>query len=131
MRVLLLGGTLEASKLASLLAGQSGISAVLSFAGRTKSPRVPESPTRIGGFGGVEGLRAYLEAERIDVLVDATHPFAEQISRNAAIAAAMAKFRLSVCRARLGALKPPIAGSTSPVWPLPPPRSGANRNVFF
>jgi precorrin-6A/cobalt-precorrin-6A reductase len=91
MRVLLLGGTLEASKLASLLAGQSGISAVLSFAGRTKAPRTPEIPTRTGGFGGVEGLNAYLEAERIDVLVDATHPFAEQISRNAAIAAARAK----------------------------------------
>jgi precorrin-6A/cobalt-precorrin-6A reductase len=94
MRVLLLGGTLEASKLASLLAGQSGISAVLSFAGRTKAPRAPEIPTRIGGFGGVEGLKAYLEAERIDVLVDATHPFAEHISRNAAIAAARATIPL-------------------------------------
>ncbi|MGO9849235.1 MAG: cobalt-precorrin-6A reductase [Methylocella sp.] len=94
MRVLLLGGTSEASQLASLLAGQSGISAVLSFAGRTKTPRAPEIPTRIGGFGGAEGLSAYLEAEHIDVLVDATHPFAEQISRNAAIAAARVKIPL-------------------------------------
>ena len=96
MRVLVLGGTSEASKLASLLAGQSGISAVLSFAGRTKAPRPPEIPYRIGGFGGVEGLAAYLEAERIDVLIDATHPFAEQMSRHAAIAAAQAKIPLVV-----------------------------------
>ena len=96
MRVLLLGGTLEASKLASLLAGQSDISAVLSFAGRTKSPRAPEIPTRTGRFGGVEGLSAYLEAERTDVLVDATHPFAEQMSRHAVIAAAGANIPLIV-----------------------------------
>ena len=94
MRVLLLGGTMEASTLASLLAGRSDISAVLSFAGRTKSPRAPEIPIRIGGFGGVEGLSAYLEAERIDVLIDATHPFAEQMSRHAAIAASRAKIPL-------------------------------------
>jgi precorrin-6A/cobalt-precorrin-6A reductase len=90
MRVLLLGGTMEASKLASLLAGQSDISAVLSFAGRTKSPRAPEIPTRTGGFGGVEGLTAYIEAEAIDVLIDATHPFAEQISHHAVLAASRA-----------------------------------------
>ncbi|MDQ6704174.1 MAG: cobalt-precorrin-6A reductase [Pseudomonadota bacterium] len=96
MRVLVLGGTFEASKLADLLAGQSGISSTLSFAGRTKAPRAPEIPYRIGGFGGVDGLQAYLETERIDVLVDATHPFAGQISRHAAIAAARAKIPLAV-----------------------------------
>ena len=96
MRVLVLGGTLEASKLADLLAGQSGISSILSFAGRTKAIRPPQIPYRIGGFGGVDGLNAYLEAERIDVLVDATHPFAGQISRHAAIAAARAKIPLVV-----------------------------------
>jgi precorrin-6A/cobalt-precorrin-6A reductase len=96
MRVLVLGGTFEASKLADLLAGQSGISSVLSFAGRTKAPRAPKIPYRIGGFGGAAGLQAYLEAERIDVLVDATHPFAEQMSRHAAIAVARAKIPLVV-----------------------------------
>ncbi|MGH6813161.1 MAG: cobalt-precorrin-6A reductase [Methylocella sp.] len=96
MRVLVLGGTSEASKLAGLLAGQSGISSILSFAGRTKAIRPPQIPYRIGGFGGVDGLNAYLEAERIDVLVDATHPFAGQISRHAAIAAARAKIPLAV-----------------------------------
>jgi precorrin-6A/cobalt-precorrin-6A reductase len=96
MRVLVLGGTFEASKLADLLAGQSGISSTLSFAGRTKALRPPKIPYRIGGFGGVDGLNAYLEAERIDVLVDATHPFATQMPRHAAIAAAGAKIPLVV-----------------------------------
>jgi precorrin-6A/cobalt-precorrin-6A reductase len=96
MRVLVLGGTLEAGKLAELLAGQSDISSMLSFAGRITAPRAPRIPHRIGGFGGVDGLQAYLEAERIDVLVDATHPFAEQISRHAAIAAARTKVPLVV-----------------------------------
>ncbi len=96
MRVLVLGGTFEASKLADLLAGQSGISPMLSFAGRTKALRPPQIPYRIGGFGGVDGLEAYLEAKRIDVLVDATHPFAEQMSRHAAIAAARAKILLVI-----------------------------------
>jgi precorrin-6A/cobalt-precorrin-6A reductase len=99
MRVLLLGGTWEASKLASLLAGQSGISAMLSFAGRTTAPRAPNIPYRSGGFGGVDGLAVYLEAERIDVLVDATHPFAEQMSHHAVIAAARANIPL-VCLSR-------------------------------
>jgi precorrin-6A/cobalt-precorrin-6A reductase len=96
MRVLVLGGTFEASKLADLLAGQSGISSTLSFAGRTTAPRAPKIPYRIGGFGGADGFEAYLEAERIDVLVDATHPFAEQISRHAATAAARANVPLIV-----------------------------------
>ncbi len=96
MRVLVLGGTFEASKLADLLARQSGISPVMSFAGRTTALRPPQIPCRIGGFGGADGLRAYLEAEFIDVLVDATHPFAEQMSRHAAIAALGAKIPLVV-----------------------------------
>ena len=96
MRVLVLGGTFEASKLADLLAGQSGISSMMSFAGRTTALRAPKIPYRTGGFGGADGLQAYLEAERIDVLVDATHPFAEQISRHAAIAAAGASIPLIV-----------------------------------
>jgi precorrin-6A/cobalt-precorrin-6A reductase len=95
MRVLVLGGTFEASQLAVLLADRNDIWSMLSFAGRTTSPRAP-IPFRIGGFGGVGGLAAYLEAERIDVLVDATHPFAGQISRHAAIAAAGANIPLFV-----------------------------------
>jgi precorrin-6A/cobalt-precorrin-6A reductase len=96
VRVLMLGGTFEASKLAHLLAGARGISATMSFAGRTKAVIVPPISYRVGGFGGVEGLIRYLEAERIDVVVDATHPFAEQISRHAEIAAARARIPLAV-----------------------------------
>ena len=63
------------------------IAPVLSYAGRTRSPVLPPIPHRIGGFGGAAGLAAYLRAEKIDLLIDATHPFANQISKNAAEAA--------------------------------------------
>lgn len=96
MRVLVLGGTSEASALAALLSARRDIEAMMSFAGRTKAPVAPPIPLRIGGFGGAEGLAAYLEAQRIDVLVDATHPFAEQISRNAQIAAARSNIPLVI-----------------------------------
>jgi len=88
LRVLILGGTAEASALARLLAGEPWIAPVLSFAGRTVSPVLPPIPSRIGGFGGAAGLAAWLRAEAIDALIDATHPFAHQISINAAQAAA-------------------------------------------
>lgn len=82
MRVLLLGGTTEASQMARTLA-QAGVDAVFSYAGRTASPVAQPLPTRVGGFGGVEGLHAYLNAEGITHVIDATHPFAAGMSRNA------------------------------------------------
>lgn len=90
MRLLILGGTTEASQLARLLADEPGIVPVLSFAGRTKSPVLPPIPHRIGGFGGIAGLAAYLSEERVALLVDATHPFAARITPNAAEAARIA-----------------------------------------
>lgn len=81
-RVLLLGGTSEASALARALASK-GVDAVFSYAGRTDAPVAQPLPTRIGGFGGAAGLAAYLRAERVTHLIDATHPFAAQMSRNA------------------------------------------------
>ncbi|WP_426034004.1 cobalt-precorrin-6A reductase [Cypionkella sp. TWP1-2-1b2] len=81
-RILLLGGTTEASALARTLAA-AGKDAVFSYAGRTDSPVAQPLPTRIGGFGGIDGLVEYLRAERIGAVVDATHPFAAQMSRNA------------------------------------------------
>ena len=86
-RILLLGGTSEASALAHALAG-AGADAVFSYAGRTGAPIAQPLPTRVGGFGGVAGLVDYLRAERITHLVDATHPFAAGMSRNAIDAAA-------------------------------------------
>jgi precorrin-6A/cobalt-precorrin-6A reductase len=86
MRVLVLGGTSEASALAARLALCPEIGATLSLAGRTRKPAVAPIPLRVGGFGGVEGLRAYLIAEQVDAVVDATHPFAVNISANASAA---------------------------------------------
>jgi precorrin-6A/cobalt-precorrin-6A reductase len=89
LRVLLLGGTTEASRLAQALA-QAGVDAVFSYAGRTSAPIAQPLPTRVGGFGGVAGLQAYLQTERISHVVDATHPFAAQMSSNAVQACARA-----------------------------------------
>jgi precorrin-6A/cobalt-precorrin-6A reductase len=88
MRILILGGTGEASALARSLAGRPDLSVVLSLAGRTAAPKAEPVPTRVGGFGGADGLARYLGAEGVDRLIDATHPFAAIISANAARAAA-------------------------------------------
>lgn len=88
LRILLLGGTTEASALAEHLARIDGIDAMLSLAGRTAKPATSPLPTRVGGFGGVEGLATYLQQDRFDLLVDATHPFAARISANAIAASA-------------------------------------------
>ncbi len=89
----MLGGTTEASDLAKALAEQR-INAVFSYAGRTETPLRQPLPQRIGGFGGVEGLVRYLSAEGITHLIDATHPFAAQMSRHAVEAAAITQIPL-------------------------------------
>lgn len=83
MRVLLLGGTREARDLADRLVA-AGVEVTSSLAGRVERPRLPVGAVRIGGFGGVAGLRAVLPD--FDVVVDATHPFAAGITANAAAA---------------------------------------------
>jgi precorrin-6A/cobalt-precorrin-6A reductase len=90
-RVLILGGTAEARMLAERLASRSDLEVTLSLAGRTASPARQPVPVRRGGFGGVAGLADYLMAERIDALIDATHPYASVISANAVAAARDAK----------------------------------------
>jgi precorrin-6A/cobalt-precorrin-6A reductase len=87
VKVLLLGGTGEARDLAAALVAD-GHDVLTSLAGRVAKPRLPEGLVRIGGLGGVAGLRT--EAERHEVVVDATHPFSEQISANAVAACATA-----------------------------------------
>ncbi|OBF50295.1 cobalt-precorrin-6A reductase [Mycobacterium sp. 852002-50816_SCH5313054-b] len=82
MRVLLLGGTSEARALAKTLHPQIDI--VSSLAGRVPDPALPVGPVRIGGFGGVDGLRRWLRDEHIDAVVDATHPFAATMTAHAA-----------------------------------------------
>jgi precorrin-6A/cobalt-precorrin-6A reductase len=90
MRVLVLGGTSEASHIARELAA-AGVAGVFSYAGRTASPIAQPLPTRTGGFGGVEGFSDYVRQERITHVIDATHPFAAQISNNAVVACAQTR----------------------------------------
>jgi len=82
----MLGGTSEAALLAELLASIPGIEATLSLAGRTANPNASSLSVRVGGFGGVTGLMEYLTREGIGLVIDATHPFAAQISNNATAA---------------------------------------------
>ncbi len=82
MRVLLLGGTAEARALAAELHPDTAV--ISSLAGRVPDPALPVGEVRIGGFGGVDGLRRWLRDQRIDAVVDATHPFAARITANAA-----------------------------------------------
>jgi precorrin-6A/cobalt-precorrin-6A reductase len=82
-RILLLGGTSEARALAELLVAE-GVHVTSSLAGRVDDPRLPVGEVRIGGFGGVDGLRAVVTG--YDAVVDATHPFARAISANAVAA---------------------------------------------
>lgn len=85
--VLILGGTAEARRLAAELSGCPGVRVTTSLAGRVAKPGSLAGEVRIGGFGGVAGLTDWLREHRVDALVDATHPFAETITANAARAA--------------------------------------------
>lgn len=82
-RLLILGGTGEARALADALAGQPDLHVLTSLAGRTVEPRRPEGEIRIGGFGGAAGLATYLDDANIDLVIDATHPYAAAISAHA------------------------------------------------
>jgi precorrin-6A/cobalt-precorrin-6A reductase len=82
MRVLLLGGTAEARALAAELADD--VDLVSSLAGRVPDPALPVGEVRIGGFGGVDGMRRWIAESSIDAVVDATHPFAATITAHAA-----------------------------------------------
>jgi precorrin-6A/cobalt-precorrin-6A reductase len=92
-RILILGGTTEARLLAERLAGRAGLDVTLSLAGRTVAPARQPVPVRSGGFGGAAGLADYLQREHVDVLIDATHPYAGGISANAWAAAQMSSVR--------------------------------------
>ena len=82
LRVLILGGTAEARALASSLSGRATV--LTSLAGAADTPLLPPGEVRVGGFGGPAGLAAFLSSWRPDVVVDATHPFAAQITAHAA-----------------------------------------------
>src|SRR5690606_28645179 len=90
MRILILGGTTEARQAAERRATVPELDVMLSLAGRTANPVRQTLPVRVGGFGGAAGLAGYLAEQRIDLLIDATHPYAARISANAAEAAQQA-----------------------------------------
>lgn len=97
-----MGGTREARELAGIVSGERGFEIVSSLAGRVREPVLPVGEVRVGGFGGVDGLREWLSANEIEVVVDATHPFAGGITANAAAAA--------------GALGLPVLHVRRPAW---------------
>ncbi|MGX1273598.1 cobalt-precorrin-6A reductase [Streptomyces phaeoluteigriseus] len=96
--VLVLGGTAEARELAALLADRPGVRVTSSLAGRVSRPGALAGDVRVGGFGGADGLAAWLREHAVDAVVDATHPFASGITANAALAAAAAGRPLVVLR---------------------------------
>jgi precorrin-6A/cobalt-precorrin-6A reductase len=93
MKILILGGTAEARQLANRLVS-AGHDVITSLAGRTQDPILPAGGLRMGKFGGIPGLAAYLRIAGIERLVDATHPYAGQISINAVAAAQIAGVKL-------------------------------------
>ncbi len=109
MKLLLLAGSGEARRLAQHFSTMEGLDPVASLAGTTREPLDLEIPTRVGGFGGRVGFEAFLEAEEIAAVLDATHPFAGRISRRTA----------DVCRNR----KLPYLQVLRPEWV---PQSGDN-----
>ena len=99
--LLILGGTTEASALAKAVS-ERGISVVYSYAGRVEKPRPQPVPVRVGGFGGPDGLAAFICENEFTHVVDATHPFAAQMSRNA----------IEACRET----RTPLAALTRQMW---------------
>jgi len=109
--LLILGGTAEAASLAEATFDRlPGLRVVTSLAGRTRAPAAVAGETRIGGFGGAAGLEDYLRAEDVDLVIDATHPFAAVISHNAARACEVAAVK------RLQLLRPPWASRQGDHW---------------
>ncbi|MCI4665391.1 MAG: cobalt-precorrin-6A reductase [Neomegalonema sp.] len=109
-RLLLLGGTREARQLATELSGRPQLDVIYSLVGATTPHAPPGARLRVGGFGGADGLAEFLRVEAVDVVVNATHPFAARISANAARAAK----RAGVDAVRL--LRPPWFPAPGDQW---------------
>ena len=104
-RILILGGTKEAAELAALLVSEKH-DVTTSLAGRTKEPKPVKGKTRIGGFGGADGLAKWIAENEIDRLIDATHPFAKNISQNACLAAEKTGIKFEVRQRPAWAIQP-------------------------
>lgn len=103
----------------ALALAAAGVEAVFSYAGRTETPGPQPLPRRIGGFGGVAGLAEYLAREKITHVIDATHPFAVQMSRNAAAACGTAQIPLIALE------RPPWQAGPEDRWTIVPDTAGA------
>ncbi|MDA3624324.1 cobalt-precorrin-6A reductase [Saccharopolyspora sp. WRP15-2] len=97
-RVLILGGTGDARKLAERLVERSGLHVTSSLAGRVREPQLPPGEVRVGGFGGPDGLADWIRNEQVSAVIDATHPFARTMTGNAVAAARSAGCPLLVLR---------------------------------
>jgi precorrin-6A/cobalt-precorrin-6A reductase len=97
-RILILGGTTEARGLAERLVGRLDVAVISSLAGRIASPGGPAGEVRVGGFAGAAGLATWIQAHGIRAVIDATHPFAATISRNAAAASSASHVPLLALR---------------------------------
>lgn len=118
-KVLILGGTGEALRLARRLAEMAEISVITSLAGRTRDPALPPGEVRVGGFGGAEGLLGYMKENAIALLVNATHPFAATISANALAAHRQSGVPL------LRLLRPAWRKAPDDTWIMAPSLKGA------
>lgn len=114
LRVLILGGTTEASALARMLAGDARFDATLSLAGRTSTPKAQPIATRVGGFGGIDGLARFLDEQAVDAVIDATHPYADQMSANAVAACSSTGTPLA------SLVRPPWTRKTDDRWQVVP-----------
>jgi len=111
--ILVLGGTAEGRTLATELVA-AGVPVTSSLAGRVAAPRLPPGEVRVGGFGGADGLAEYLAEHRISAVINATHPFAAQITANAATACARTGTPLLVLR------RPPWQARDDDKWTTTP-----------
>jgi len=116
--LLVLGGTTEATALCASLSA-AGLTATVSFAGRVKRPVRQPLPQRVGGFGGVAGLVDYLTRHKITHVIDATHPFAAQMSSNAVAACAQAEVPL------IALTRAPWTAQAGDTWQHVPDIAGA------
>jgi precorrin-6A/cobalt-precorrin-6A reductase len=120
--ILILGGTAEARTLAELL-HEDGVPIISSLAGRVQNPALPKGEVRVGGFGGVNGLLSWLRENECRGVVDATHPFAQKISANAAAATMSARLPLLSLR------RPPWQPQEGDRWLDVPDIAGAATTV--
>ncbi len=95
-KILILGGTAEATELAKKLVENNEVDFITSLAGRTREPKTVPGKMRIGGFGGIEAMANYIRDNNITKIIDATHPYAEKISSNARKAAKLANIPLEI-----------------------------------